>query len=78
MQKRKKKRIGKAELAEIKAELQQLHPELKRLKVKSYPGGNRVRAFASIGKRRVYVRGHIKAIIERFTDQFHERLPTAF
>lgn len=73
-----KKAPSKEELRKLKVQLQALHPELKKLKVKKYYNQGKVRAFASIGTRRVHVRTTAAKIVGAFTAQFLERLPTAF
>lgn len=75
---KKKKTPSKEVLAEIKAELQELYPKLKRLKVKAYYTNGRVRAQASLGCRRIYVRGNVSNVAERFCAQYDERVESAF
>lgn len=78
MQKLKKTKPSKEMLAEIKAELQTLNPELKRLKVKCLYANGRVTAHASIGTRRINVKSNLSNIIDKFVHQYNERYPTAF
>lgn len=76
MHNQKSKKPTRTELAQIKAELLALNPHFRKLKVKPY--FRIASAYASIGRRRVHVRGNVHNIVERFTQQYLERLPTAF
>ncbi len=79
MQNSKKKTAPSKEvLEEIKAELQTLNPELKRLRVKKFYNKGRVTAHANLGGRRIHVRSSISNIIDKFIEQYNDRYPTAF
>lgn len=78
MQNRRSASPTKEQLAEIKAELQTLNPELKRLKVKKFYNKGRVTAHADLGSRRIHVRSSLSNIIDKFIEQYNERYPTAF
>lgn len=78
MRNQKREKPSKEQLAEIKAELQTLNPELKRLKVKKFYNKGRVTAHADLGSRRIHVRSSLSNIIDKFIEQYNERYPTAF
>jgi hypothetical protein len=78
MQNHKREKSSKEQLAEIKAELQALNPELKRLKVKKFYNQGRVIAHAHLGNRRIHVKSSLNNIVDKFIAQYNERYPTAF
>lgn len=65
-------------LDSIKQELQESYPLLKRLKVKRFYNTGRVKATANIGKRKIRITGSLFNVIEKFTQEYQDRLPTAF
>lgn len=65
-------------LNSIKQELQESYPLLKRLKVKRFYNTGRVKATACIGKRKIRITGSLFNVIEKFTAEYQDRLPTAF
>jgi hypothetical protein len=65
-------------LDSIKQELQESYPLLKRLKVKRFYNTGRVKATACIGKRKIRITGSLFNVIEKFTQEYQDRLPTAF
>lgn len=78
MRNQKSEKPNRTQLAEIKKELSALDPQFKKLKVRHYYSKGRIVAHAHLGKRRLHVYGTLKDVVARFTDQYLERLPTAF
>jgi hypothetical protein len=78
MRTKKTIKSNKEQLTEIKLELQENYPLLKRLKVKPFYNTGRVIAYASIGKRRIRVTGSLFNIMDKFITEYQDRLPTAF
>lgn len=78
MQNSKKTKPNAEQLAKIKTELQSLNPFLQHLKVKRFYNTGRVIVRATIGNRRIRVTGSLLNITDKFSSEYHDRLPTSF
>lgn len=70
--------VPKAELNEMKAQIVQLHPEFRNVKVRRLPGYFHVMLHAKLGSQRIYLKCSASHAMEKFIAKFEEKLKMAF
>lgn len=75
---KREKRVPKQVLQELTAQLQFLFPNAERLKVRPFYNQGKLKAYATLGIRRIHVLGTPHNIVQRFHQQHAEKLLSAF